>query len=178
MRKLVPALSVVALAATACVGGGGGTGTVSPQAGSSSPDARQVAALFRQATECARKNGMPNLPYPTQDPSSGEWNWPEDTPEPPQSVRQGCKSLVERIEALDQEEEEEDPPTAAEMAKLKQWAKCLRDNGLPYWPDPNPDGTFTMPEGQLPKGKPQQFQTCKRYDTGRDIRIVREGSDG
>ena len=174
--KLVPILAAALVAATAC-GGPGGNPQSSPSA-SGSPNSQQIAALYRRATDCARKNGMPSLPYPTQNPQSGEWDWPDNTPDPPPSVRQACRSLISQIEAL-HKEGREGPPTAAELAKLKQWAKCLRDHGLPYWPDPNADGTFTMPEGQAPKRKPaQQFQACKQYAPARGIGIVRKKGSG
>jgi hypothetical protein len=30
-------------------------------------------------------------------------------------------------------------PEPAEMDKLRQFAQCLRDHGVPDWPDPEPD---------------------------------------
>jgi hypothetical protein len=160
----------------AACGGTGGDPQSSPTA-SGSPNSQQIAALYRRATECARRNGMPSLPYPTQNPQSGEWDWPDNTPDPPPSVRRACSSIINQLEAVREGQGEDKPPTAAEMAKLRQWAQCLRDHGLTYWPDPSPDGTFAMPEAQAPKRKPaQQFQACKQYAPGRGIRIVREGS--
>jgi hypothetical protein len=173
-RKLVPILAAATVAATAC-GGTAGNPQSTPSA-SGSLNSQQIAALYRRATECARDNGMPSLPYPTQNPQSGEWDWPDNTPDPPPSVRQACRSIINQIDALGKERGE-GPPTAADLAKLKRWAKCVRDHGLAYWPDPNADGTFTMPESQVPKRKPAaQFQACKQYAPARGIRIAKEGS--
>lgn len=34
------------------------------------------------------------------------------------------------------------PPLAADLAKLREFAACMRHNGFPDWPDPNASGNF------------------------------------
>jgi hypothetical protein len=35
-------------------------------------------------------------------------------------------------------------PSAADLAKLKAYAKCMREHGIPDFPDPKADGTFPI----------------------------------
>jgi hypothetical protein len=48
---------------------------------------------------------------------------------------------------------------------LAEYAKCLRQNGLPNFPDPNADGTLSVPQGIDPNSK--QFKDadakCAQY---------------
>ncbi len=69
---------------------------------------------------------------------------------------------------LDDTNQQSGGPTAADVPKLREFAKCMRDNGEPDWPDPRPDGSFP---GQDPRqGKSARFiaaaQACQQYWDG------------
>jgi hypothetical protein len=36
--------------------------------------------------------------------------------------------------------------TAEDMTKLRQFAACMRENGFPTYPDPDPQGNFPLPD--------------------------------
>lgn len=43
-------------------------------------------------------------------------------------------------------------PTAAEMEQMRQVSKCMRANGVPNFPDPNPDGGISIDGSKLGTG--------------------------
>jgi hypothetical protein len=97
-----------------------------------------VAALWHELVVCARANGMPTLPDPQVD-SNGEAHFPGgDPPEPPKSVERACRSIGERLAAARHENEQ----TPADAATLLRFARCMREHGLPDFPDPQADGRF------------------------------------
>lgn len=151
-------LLIVGLAGCSAVSGGG-TATPTP-----SPNAQQVAALYRELAQCLREHGVPNLPDPVQDPRTGDWELPPGTAKPPDTAMTACKSVTDRIPVPPGKQER--PPTAAEMAKLKRFSQCMREQGLRDWPDPNENGAFPLPqrlEAMGKRGFVRQLQACKQY---------------
>ena len=145
---------------------GGAAATPTP-----SPNARQVAALYRELAQCIRQHGVPNLPDPVQNPETGDWELPPGTAKPPDTAMAACKSITDRMPVPPGKQQR--PPTAAEMAKLKRFAQCMREQGLPDWPDPNENGAFPLPQSIERLGKRgflRQFQACKQYSP-KKIRI-------
>ncbi len=130
-----------------------------PAASGSSDD---VAAQYRQLAECIRKNGEPNFPDPVQD-SNGQWRLAPGTTAPPAAAQSACKSILDKIPAYQGPEGK--PVTAADMTKWRVWAQCMRQKGISDWPDPNTDGSFTLPSRLGgPSGKDlyqTQFDACK-----------------
>jgi hypothetical protein len=66
------------------------------------------------------------------------------------------------------------PPSAQDMANLRHFAQCMRDNGIPEWPDPKPDGTFPIIGTPLEaEGKSQRvlggMNACQQYAEGIDV---------
>ncbi len=62
-------------------------------------------------------------------------------------------------------------PTAADVPKLRVFAKCMRDNGVPDWPDPKADGSFPsqgnpiVTEGKSPRVR-AGLDACRKYWDG------------
>jgi hypothetical protein len=60
------------------------------------------------------------------------------------------------------------PLTAEQIANRRAYARCMRANGVPDWPDPGPDGEWpntgalgALPEGQVdPSGNERALQVC------------------
>jgi hypothetical protein len=126
-------LVLVLLLAGAGCSAAGGSRTASTT--TREPD---VATLWHELVVCARANGMPNLPDPQVD-SNGEAHFPGgDPPAPPKSVERACRSVGERLAAARREVEQ----TPADAATLLRFARCMREHGLPDFPDPQGDGQF------------------------------------
>jgi hypothetical protein len=155
---MVAAAGACAVVVTGCSSGGHAASHASPSAMSST----QTLAILRQLTQCIRQHGVPNFPDLAYDPQSGGWQPPPNTPKPPPSTMNACKSIADRLPA----EGENRPPSAAEMAKLRAFSKCMRQHGIQDWPDPNADGAFPLPPRLRQGGKPMvrnQLQACQQY---------------
>lgn len=168
-RKHLAVLAVVAAltgGVTACSSGG----EASPQPSTSAiVNAQQWLALARQFSQCAREHGYPNFPDPVID--NGEPVYPSDGAEVKEQARAvaqiaECKAIDEQVAAL----RDANFPrySAADIDKLKDFAKCLRAHGVPEWPDPKADGTFPIVGTPLEgEGKSDRILTaadaCKEY---------------
>jgi hypothetical protein len=154
--RLVVAWLVLLLGLAGCSASGGlgdTTTTTTTTAG-----AQDVAAIWHELVQCARNNGMPNLPDPQID-SNGEPHFPGgEPPDPPDSVRRACQPIFDRLpESVRSGGDEANP---ANVPALLEFAKCLRSHGLPTFPDPKSDGTF--PVAGLPSKADPGFRTAMK----------------
>jgi hypothetical protein len=110
---------------------GGATPGASPSASASSdPDAPLKFA------RCMREHGLPWFPDPNSDGGTAI-GVPDGTdPTKIQAAQEACKQFQEggRI----------GKPPAADIEALRQVAKCMRENGVPKFPDPKPDGRLEI----------------------------------
>jgi hypothetical protein len=123
-RCPVPALLVVALLVLAACG--------QSDRSSAAPAPVDKAAAGRAYAQCIRDNGVPDFPDPDPD---GQLRGPAHEQESdPQfrAAQEKCRNL-----APGGEHERSDPATVEQMRAFSQ---CMRDNGLPDFPDPDPDG--------------------------------------
>lgn len=157
-HPLTAFLAALALAA-ACGPAAAQTPAVQPSA---SP-----AAIYRQFAQCVRDHGQPDFPDPTVD-AQGRAQLPDDVPKPPDSVMQACASILNRLPASLRPRNS----TPNDPAMMRRFAQCMRAHGIDDWPDPNADGSFTMPPtlGNI-KTNPRWSQIqaawsgpCKQYD--------------
>ncbi|MDI6102002.1 hypothetical protein QLQ12_25615 [Actinoplanes sp. NEAU-A12] len=86
--------------------------------------------------KCMRENGMSWFPDP-QGPNSTIRIPSNVAPEDFQKAMQACRQW-----APDGGEKPEADPARIEMAR--QMARCMRENGVPGFPDPNPDGSLHL----------------------------------
>ena len=122
-RRLVAALLVVPLLLAGC--------GKDSRSGSGVTPADKVEAA-RAYAQCIRDNGVPDFPDPD---ANGELRGPahEKQNDPSfQAAQEKCRNL-----APGGEHEKSDPASVEQMRKFSQ---CMRDNGLPDFPDPDPDG--------------------------------------
>jgi hypothetical protein len=167
---LIGMLAFAALAG--CAGGGRAGATASPSA-SAMTDA-QLQVLVNNLVQCVRQNGAPGMPdVPVR---NGHIVLPDEntvdqaTRQNIDAARQACKAVEDRIPAsvLANNSQQSGGPTAADVPKLRAFAKCMRDNGQPGWPDPRADGSF--PGQDLRQGKTPQFraamQACQEFWDG------------
>ncbi|WP_327581704.1 hypothetical protein OHA25_37825 [Nonomuraea sp. NBC_00507] len=131
----------------------------------------EAMAVMRELSTCLRANGLPQFPDPVLD-QSGEPGFPSGAPTPPQSALNVCKSITDRLPAQGQRVR---VPSQEEMASWRKFAQCMRDNGLRNWPDPNPDGTFSLPTELLDKRAfMSQLGACNQYnpDPNKGLKVL------
>jgi hypothetical protein len=166
---LVAAVAVAAL--SGCSSGGSG---VSPTA-SPTADVQQALTIGRSFAQCARTHGQPNFPDPTIDQKGrldfGTGNTDNkdiDIKQAMIAAQDACGSILQQLPAGMRDHGERAAPSAEDMQHLRQFAQCMRQHGMPDWPDPKPDGTFPIVGTSLAnEGKSQRFldatQACKQY---------------
>jgi hypothetical protein len=174
LTRYVAVLAVAgACTVTACGSGGHATGHRTPS-GAASAD---TAAIAREAVRCIRQHGMPDFPDMVYDQQSGTWVMPGGTQKPPRNVVAQCRSIMDRLPAKNRQR----PLSAADIAKLGKFAQCMRQHGLPDWPDPNAEGAFPLPQRlrHIAKGalKPQ-LDACRQYFTDGGLRVTEDSSGG
>jgi len=154
-------------AVAGCAAGG------SPDAAGTASNAGAVA-VWREFVACARANGQANWPDPVVDANTGKATFPAvagfEEKLGFEAVKEKCASILDRLPP--QANPLAVPPITPErLQALREYAQCLRENGIPDQPDPLPDGTLpdpTPPPGGWPTVMPPDagqrraaaFQTC------------------
>jgi hypothetical protein len=168
---------VVVVTAVALPAGCGGSGD--PPGGASAASTPDAASALRAVARCYRANGYPSFPDPEQD-EDGNWNFPESAAS---GVRMPptCRALAMQAKAqMAQSDPKGKPASAADMAKLRAFARCMREHGLADWPDPDEDGAFPLPSRlQNPQGAPltrPREAACKQYLPSRGFVVSTPGS--
>jgi hypothetical protein len=162
-RALVTLAALLALAAGCSSGNGHGAAAASPSAN----DEAVALSVGREFAQCARQHGKPEFPDPAI--QEGVLAFPGATKEDQVAVQDACASILQRVPPSMVHHPH--VPTAEEMAQLRQFAQCLRQNGIPEWPDPASDGTFPIMGTPLAaEGKSQRWfaarQVCDKFFSG------------
>ena len=122
---LLAALALT-LALAACAQGAGTNGATNPAAGDPVETGRRYA-------QCMRNNGVPDFPDPGPDGRfRGIGHEQQDTPTY-QAAMEACRALAPGGD----HQSTGDPAYIEQMRKFSQ---CMRDNGLPDFPDPDAEG--------------------------------------
>jgi hypothetical protein len=154
-RRGVHALVVIAAAglfAAGCGGSDEGEGGASKASSDSNP-----AVAY---AECMRENGVPEFPDPVDggtqlqatpgsglDPNSPEWK----------AAQRACQDLAPAGT------QSGGSPPAAVQAQVLDYAKCIRENGVPDFPDPSFEGgAVQLQPGSGVDPSSQQFQSAQR----------------
>lgn len=163
MRKHRRSTVVLLIAALAAVGGCASNSP--PEAAAPTTTAMsdvEVLALGKQVAQCIRDNGLPGFPDPYFD--NGQLQLPPvdaNVQQQGEAVLQGpCRELWQRLEAVLPEQQQErrskdeprGPMAAEDLDKLKQFTECMRQHGLPTWPDPDDTGEYHLGGAGLPEG--------------------------
>ena len=167
MSKNVPLAVAAGAAALALMLAGCGIG---PAAHAAARPSANPVAVYHQFAQCVRGHGQPDFPDPVPD-AQGNPQLPDGVQKPPDSVMQACASILNQLPGSSRGGSGSQQP---DPAMMRQFAVCMRAHGIDDWPDPNPDGSFTMPSslaGNL-KTSPRWPQVqaawngpCRRYDT-------------
>ena len=182
MRRMIRgALVICALAVlSACSTGGN---AANPGATPSTMSDAEILAIGKQAAECIRNNGVPDFPDPYVE--RGKLRLPEEVEQNLESrysqqvldqAEQSCKTLMDRIpesamKGDDGGDDRQQQPGPGDVEALKKFAQCIRENGVPEWPDPKSDGSF--PAGGTPletEGKSDRvvgaLRACQQHWSG------------
>src|SRR5258705_5558581 len=166
-------LTVLAPGVAACSSGGEASPGASANTSSSSgTDVQLALAIARRFGQCGRDHGFPNFPDP--EIYRGKLAYPNAPQETLDQERQvlaipECKALLSDVPPLP---DNRPAPSAADMQKLRDFARCLREHGIPDWPDPKSDGTFPIAGTPLlvqSKSGPfaSAVEACRQFwDTG------------
>jgi hypothetical protein len=179
--RLIKGGAVIALAAclaaTACSSGGRGARAGASPSATAMSDAH-LQTLVNDLVACIRTHGAPGMPDVRVqnghviDPDENSVD--QATKQNFQTALDACKAVEDRIPPAvlgkGDSSSERAGPTAADVPKLRQFAKCMRENGMPDWPDPKADGSFPMVPSLQTEGKSPRYiaaaQACKRYWDG------------
>jgi hypothetical protein len=162
---LSPVIGVALIGAVAC----GASASAQSSTSASSQRARASAA-WHTFVVCLRQHGYPNAPDPVFD-SGGNAGFPTTTNtadlpgknQIPAACQQAAASLAQRGSGHSGPPAA-DRPSAADRRLGRQLAQCMRLHGVPDWPDPNPDGSWSLPprlQGKTPWIGAMQH--CKQY---------------
>ncbi|MBC6462781.1 hypothetical protein [Actinomadura sp. HBU206391] len=134
-------LAVLAGGLTACSSGGKDSPGASPEP---SAGAKQALEIGRRFAQCARDHGYPDFPDPVIDGAKLKYgDWGPGVQEQSRMVSEvrECKAIQDQLRALG---DANSTLSAADLEKLKEFAKCMRDHGITGWPDPRADGSFPI----------------------------------
>lgn len=119
--------------------------------------------------QCVRDNGYSEFPDPGPDgrislgaAAHGEGAHDRDDPRL-QAAMQACSDL--RPAGADHQ----DLGDPEYVEQMRQFAQCMRENGLPDFPDPGPDGRIVLGHGAGGYGDPKfnaAMQACSEYMGG------------
>ncbi|WP_326561689.1 hypothetical protein [Micromonospora sp. NBC_01796] len=143
---VLPALLALALAGCGTSAEGDGVATAGGAAGAG-PTASASAAAFDDAdrqlkfAQCMRENGV-DMPDPDPAaPGQVRINGGSD-PDKAQAAMEKCREFLPN----GGEGRKLDPEQAENMRKM---AQCMRENGIPDFPDPGPDGLLKIDKSLL-----------------------------
>ncbi|MFI5889735.1 hypothetical protein ACIA5D_06400 [Actinoplanes sp. NPDC051513] len=181
MTKTASTLLLTALLAAGLAGCSAAGSSASPNpSASASANRQQLLSLGQEWVQCLRDHGLTRMPDAqlSQDGylqfvPQRDYNWKEDLGKH-RSIIDACQPIEDRY-----------PPnafrpkqqyTADDLRKLAEYAKCVRANGLPAFPDPNKEGEFDLSGTALANGVPGQLrdqadQACKSIWSG-DVKIT------
>jgi hypothetical protein len=163
---------IVGLTAVALLSACGDSGRIAPQATPLSVSSREFApaeavdavSVFVKVALCFRAHEHPEFPDPVQAPD-GSWGFPVTADRI--RVPEECVDIVRRSKELSGSSPRYSS-APADLTEERAFASCMRDTGISDWPDPNPDGTFTIPERlsdprDESQWKPKVSGRCKQF---------------
>jgi hypothetical protein len=174
-RHVAVAGAIVAIAAGLALGGCRGGGA--HPAGSSSPTAMsqaQLLALGHEYAQCIRQHGIPD--FPDMVVIDGRLSLPAATGNAAKmklannrAAQVACKSIEDRMPDTGPHHSRA-PLPPAEIHKRIQWAQCMRQHGVPDWPDPDPNGEFHDLPAQKTPAILAAMNSCKQFEPSGDGR--------
>jgi hypothetical protein len=142
--------------------GSGGNPSTSASASSDAMSEEQLLTIGREYAQCLREHGI-QVDEPTVE--RGKLRVPLVGPPPQQGtppaqpdIPATCRSIEDRLpkDAMGRA-----PVIPEDIQKIERFSQCLRDNGVPEWPDPKADGSIPL-NGTSVDVKSDRFQTAKK----------------
>jgi hypothetical protein len=174
---IVLGAAVLALGLAGCGRGGGPgiatAGGAATRSANPSAPAADKADRARQFAQCLRDHGI-EVADPDANGEVGVGEGAEVNKRDLGAAYEACRDFAPAKETTKGHE-----LTPAELDQLRQFAQCLRDNGVPDWPDPGPDGDFGNDPAVLrAKNSPHMrsaMETCQHFLPGSNNPGVKGG---
>jgi hypothetical protein len=167
-RRARIAAAVAGLPALVAVAGlaacGPASGTTASQPGTSGSAQGPHNADYDQGqaiVTCYRQHGDPGFPDQVYDPSDGHWHFGTSPGSAPLPAQRACQHLFPAANPSP-------PVPRAQFQALVRFAVCMRQHGVPDWPDPDPAGQFPLPPSLLDKTPAGEHarSACQKYVPG------------
>ncbi|WP_125781267.1 hypothetical protein [Amycolatopsis sp. WAC 01375] len=110
--------------------------------GAATVEDKQAGLKFAQ---CMRENGVPDFEDPTFD-ENGEM----ELRFPPGTDPNAVKPTQEKCKRYLPNGGEPEKMNAEDVKKFQAYAKCMRENGMPDYPDPDAEGRSRFESGKAP----------------------------
>ncbi|MER7009413.1 hypothetical protein ABT297_41080 [Dactylosporangium sp. NPDC000555] len=126
-----------------------------------SPDPKRDQESMLKFADCMRGHGIP-MEDPQMDGNAFQWSFPEGiAKEKVKAAQQACKQHLPN----DGEPMKIDPEA---QEKLREFSRCMRENGVPNFPDPSEAGGVMIDGNNLgvdPQGEEfkKAEQQCQQY---------------
>jgi hypothetical protein len=169
--SVAPLLSAALLAVgsalvVALAGCGGGSPSA---AGGGSGSTAHTQHILDEYAQCVRSHGFPNFPDPRMN-ANGQLIAGGNQQQVKQAGLQtehACGNILNHLPP--HAGQQSGPVTPAQLALERHFAACMRQHGLPDWPDPGPDGSFrlsTTPYATMGKTGPvlTALDACRQYE--------------
>jgi hypothetical protein len=138
---------------------------------------QQVTPIYRELAQCIREHGYPGFPDPVIKDDGTVEPLPDDVErrldQLEATLRRNCEAILNRLPAAvrdgrsgDGGQKDPAPFTPAQVDMVRRLAQCMRQHGMPDWPDPEADGTFANLDEVLPNGKTPAFVNAARACKG------------
>ena len=162
MRKrqllAIPALLLALSGLAACGGGSDGSDVASAGDAKSSAQSTASQPSAQAFSQCMRDNGVPDYPdWGPDGPPKGKISPAEAQSPAFQSAMNACKNLVPSDIRKGSESDKD-------LGTLQKFAQCMRDNGMPDFPDPKPGSDGPFSGSDVDRGSPayqKASQACK-----------------
>jgi hypothetical protein len=171
---------LLVVGAAGCGGADGGTGvattgqTGKPTSSAKAGQSNDQASGLKFA-QCMREHGVPDFPDP--EGSGVQIRLPEGAdPQKVDAAMQQCNQYLPN----GGEAQKADPQV---LEQQRKFAQCMRDNGVPKFPDPDANGGIKITDGQGdvdpndPTVKAAQ-QTCAKYQPAAPSSATQTRSNG
>lgn len=166
-RRLTAAVGTVAVLALGLPACGAeeqspGVATANEAGSAASPAAADNIAAYvedrRQLARCFREQGF-EVPDPD---SKGQLDLRalggrQKTSPKVRAAWEACAEFGQ-VPIPEELEERPAPLTPEQIAQRQEYARCMRSNGVPDWPDPGPDGSW--PEGGMGREQTEQEEAA------------------
>jgi hypothetical protein len=165
---------VVGLAgASLLTGCGGGSGA--PAGGGTASRNTDARAALLTISRCMREHGYPSFPDPVVD-SHGVWGFP-DSAQNRGKAPAACDRIVRQAKArIGRTGGDRKQLSAADVARARSFARCMREHGVSDFPDPDAHGTFIMPARLRPTNGASVLRAperaCRQYMPKKGIRVA------